>query len=263
MENFHTHTYRCGHARGDVADYAREALQGGAKILGMSDHCPLPDGLWDHVRMEFHELEDYFAAIEEARRSFPELILLKGLEAEWVPSLRTYLEEEILGRQAVEYLVGGTHWVPFRGDWLPMSQLDSAEKLRAYSAHLVGAMETGLYAFIAHPDGFGMTPAIWDADRAACTRDICEAAKSLKIPLEINGYGMRKPKIETPEGERLKYPWKPFWEVAAEYDLTVVCNSDAHNPENVLANIREGEALAADLGLKLANLSQRISALAA
>ena len=41
--NYHTHTYRCGHA-GDYPDeaYVQAAVQAGYKVLGMSDHTPWP-----------------------------------------------------------------------------------------------------------------------------------------------------------------------------------------------------------------------------
>ena len=44
--NYHTHTYRCQHARGDCVDYARVASELGMEVLGFSDHTPLPDGRW-------------------------------------------------------------------------------------------------------------------------------------------------------------------------------------------------------------------------
>ena len=40
--NFHTHTYRCKHATGDILDYLEQAKKDGCKALGFSDQCPLP-----------------------------------------------------------------------------------------------------------------------------------------------------------------------------------------------------------------------------
>ena len=44
--NFHTHTFRCKHAKGDVDDYCRRALELGMETLGFSDHTALPDDRW-------------------------------------------------------------------------------------------------------------------------------------------------------------------------------------------------------------------------
>ena len=41
--NYHTHTYLCGHAVGDVEDYVNEAIRLGYTELGMSDHAHTPE----------------------------------------------------------------------------------------------------------------------------------------------------------------------------------------------------------------------------
>ena len=64
QRNYHTHTYRCQHATGDVIDYAKAAIDGGLTTLGMSDHAALPDNRWNNVRMSMPELDDYEEAIE-------------------------------------------------------------------------------------------------------------------------------------------------------------------------------------------------------
>ena len=38
--NFHTHTTRCNHAAGEDRQYVEEAIKGGLKVLGFSDHSP-------------------------------------------------------------------------------------------------------------------------------------------------------------------------------------------------------------------------------
>ena len=40
IANYHTHTARCGHARGEDRDYAEAALRAGIGTLGFSDHTP-------------------------------------------------------------------------------------------------------------------------------------------------------------------------------------------------------------------------------
>ena len=249
MKNYHTHTYRCRHATGDVMDYATIALDQGGTVLGISDHAPLPDGRWPDVRMRMDELGGYVRAIEDARAALPGLTILQGLECEWDPAYFGFFQEELLGKRGFQYLIGACHWFPFGGEWLDLDQCGTPDRLSAYSSYLVEMMESGLFAFIAHPDAFGMMPAVWDADRRACAADILRAARDLRVPLEINGYGTRMPKIQTAGGERLKYPWLPFWELAAEFDIRVVCNSDAHAPEDALASIEDCRRIAERFGL--------------
>ncbi len=248
--NFHTHTYRCRHATGDVIDYAKAALRQGCTELGISDHVPFPDDRWLDVRMSFDQLDHYEQAIASARRKLPQIKIHKGMECEYDTAFHSYLEDELLGERHYDYLIGAGHYTPLNGNWLnSFAELDTPEALVAYAKYLVQMMETGLFAFIAHPDIFGCSNESWNADLEACSRDILQAAQGTATPLEINGNGFRKSPISTAEGERLRYPWRPFWELATDYRIKVICNADAHHPEQVLANMCDAQRLAAELGL--------------
>ena len=47
------------------------------------------------------------------------------------------------------------------------------------------------------------------------------------------------------------YPWQPFWEMAAEHDVSVIVNSDAHRPDDLQARTADALRIATDLGLRL------------
>ncbi|MEM7184572.1 MAG: histidinol-phosphatase [Spirochaetota bacterium] len=242
MKNYHTHTYRCKHAIGDVADYAQEAVKQGITVLGMSDHTPLPDDRWPSVRMHLSELEGYVAAIDSAQKKFLGIKVLKGMECEFAPEYVNFYQEILLDKYSFDYLIGAPHFVPGIEGWKnSYGGVKSPRDLRAYSNYMIDTMRSGLFAFIAHPDLFGNSYLEWDENTIACSRDIFSAAEELHIPLEINGYGLRKPKIDTPNGQRRMYPLLPFWELARDYDIQVIVNSDAHKPKDVAANM--GEAI--------------------
>lgn len=252
LTSFHTHTFRCKHATGDVIDYARSAFDAGSRILGISDHVALPDDRWPEARMAFSELDAYEQAIAFAQKALPELQILKGMECEYSPDYHSYFKDELLGERAYDYLIGAGHYTPVNGTWInSFENLNTATALAAYGAYLTQMMESGLFAFIAHPDLFGCSNTDWSADLAACSRDILQAAEATHTPLEINGYGFRKPFVQSAEGLRPRYPWRPFWEMAADYDIQVICNADAHHPKDVLANIEDAEALAKALKLEI------------
>lgn len=243
--NFHTHTYRCNHATGDAIDYARAAFGQGALALGISDHAALPDNRWPEVRMPFDQLDDYEQSIDTARALMPQMTIYKGMECEYDAAYHNYFQDELLGERAYDYLIGAAHYAPLNGKWLfAFDKLGTAEALVAYGNYLVQMMETGLFAFIAHPDVFGCSNEVWNADLDACSRDILQAAEATKTPLEINGNGFRKTMKSTPGGMRHPYPWSPFWDLARDYKIKVICTSDAHCPEHVLANIDDGLAFA-------------------
>jgi len=242
MNNFHTHTWRCKHATGTVKDYVDAAIKNNMKILGMSDHTPLPDNRWSHVRMDMSELDAYAEEFKEADTE--ELVLLKGLECEWDPTYEGFYRDELLGKRNFDFLIGSVHFIRISGNWEYLSEIKTAKHLTKYAENIISTMRTGLFNFIAHPDAFGAGYLEWDGNAEACSKDILVAAEELSIPLEINGYGLRKNKIITQEGERSVYPLVNFWELAGNYNIKAICNSDAHRPEDVNASIKECRKIA-------------------
>ena len=116
-------------------------------------------------------------------------------------------------------------------------------------------MASGLFTFVAHPDLFGHSYLPWDENTIACSHAILQAASALSIPLEINGNGFRQPMINVEDKQRCVYPLEPFWELATGYDILVIINSDAHAPEDILANTSDAYALAEKYRLKVGALS--------
>src|SRR5688572_6691111 len=115
--NYHTHTYRCGHASGDAIDYARVAAAAGMRALGMSDHVPLPDDRWAEVRMDLVELDGYLAAIARAAAAEPGLTVLTGAECEYDAPYHAFYQDELLGRRGFDYLIGAAHFTEIDGRW--------------------------------------------------------------------------------------------------------------------------------------------------
>ena len=69
--NWHTHNFRCRHARGDFADYARAAVGAGVAVLGVSDHCPTPDDRDIGVRMFHSDLQAGSSRLRRTSRALP------------------------------------------------------------------------------------------------------------------------------------------------------------------------------------------------
>ena len=64
IANYHTHTYRCGHASmAPEREYVEKAIASGIKILGFSDHTPYPGTFTPPgrpmIRMDISELDNY------------------------------------------------------------------------------------------------------------------------------------------------------------------------------------------------------------
>jgi histidinol-phosphatase (PHP family) len=252
MNNYHTHTFRCRHAEGDIDDYVRRAISANMAELGFSDHVALPDERWSDMRMGQSEVGDYLSAIAEARRVHGKAIrILSGFEAEWIPEYEHYYRDEYLGKRGMDYLAAGIHYFRFRGEWEDGFSLRTPAMLVAFASQTQKALASGLFSFLAHPDMFCYSWFPWDANAVACARDILSAAEDTGVPLEINGYGLRKPKIGPPGGRRPPYPHREFWRLATAYRIRVLVNSDAHRPADVAAKLEEGRALAAEFGLEI------------
>jgi len=244
-ENLHTHTWRCKHASGDVSDYCEAAIEAGLSILGMSDHVPFPDNRWLNVRMHYSELNDYCSAVEQAKIDFPDLTIYKAFECEYDAAYANYYREELLGEHSCDYLICGAHYIPVGNDWhFVYGGTADKKSLSIYADYLINSMATGLFLFTAHPDLFGNAYLNWDDHAIACSKAILTAAEDLQMPIEINAYGLRKEMVDTDAGRRPMYPWNPFWELAANYNLKIICSSDAHRPEDIIAKIPETMAIA-------------------
>lgn len=256
--NLHTHTFHCRHAVGKVEDYCREAEKAGISILGFSDHGPFPDAEYHPDRMFYREMPDYVREIEEAKRKFPEITLLKALEMDYRPCLgKAFYEDEYFGKFGLDYLIGGAHYIPAAGGLSArspgfMSPMPE-ELVKGFMKSAVDTMETGLIEYLTHPDIVAMSCPVWTPNLKSIFREVIDASIALDIPLEINAYGMRKPPIETPSGKRQPYPWHPFWEMAAEANVKAVIGTDAHRPEDVWGNYDEAKRFADELGIKIRN----------
>jgi histidinol-phosphatase (PHP family) len=256
LENFHTHTFRCKHAQGDVADYCEAAVGRSMKTVGFSDHSALPDDRWIEGRMDYAELADYSGVIDQAKLDFPQLLILKGMECEYIPEFLSFYEDELLGQYEFDYLVGAAHFFTADGEWHgTYGGTDSPAMLRAFADYTIDMMRTGLFDFIAHPDLFGNCYPKWDADAAACSRDILQASAELGVGMEINALGLRKQAYKKEDNPFPLYPWIPFWEEAAACNAKVIVNSDAHRPIDLQARTGAARKIAEDLKLETMDLT--------
>jgi len=253
--NFHTHTRLCKHADGEPIDYCREAVKQGVSVLGFSDHTPYPVKRWETVRMDVEQLPRYVEWIEAARLEFPQLRIIQGMECEYDPDYSNFFKEVLMGEYGCRYLIGAAHsYLSREGEWKGLYGYRMTDKdLRDYADYFVKALLSGLYLFMAHPDVFGVSYEGWNAEADACCRDICRAAVDADMPLEINGYGLRK-KPKADEGTlRAPYPLEKFWEIAGEEGVKAVVSSDAHRPMDVWSNTDDCIAWAKRFGVEVVN----------
>lgn len=251
--NLHTHSRYCGHGIGELSQYLQSAKKQGLEMLGFSEHCPVPDGRWHRSRMQYSMLDTYIAECRTLQSEENGLIVLCGFECDHHSDYATWYKDHLLNQGRADYLAFGIHYLstPDGKDTFMRKLPPSTKWLHTYTDRYIEGILSGTYLFGVHPDLFGMFYTSWDKEAIACSKHILEAASSVKFPLEINGYGCRKPKIPSSEGMRWQYPMRKFWELATQYDVPVIVNSDAHRPEDLaLHNIGAFE-LADTLGIPL------------
>ena len=84
--NYHSHTTRCGHARGTEREFVEKAIENGFSIWGFSDHTPYPfdPGFRSGIRMEVGELDSYVQTVLDLKKEYEKDIqILLGLEVEY------------------------------------------------------------------------------------------------------------------------------------------------------------------------------------
>ena len=240
IRNYHTHTSRCMHATGTEEEYVKAAIEQGFAVLGFSDHTPWPykSGFVSGMRMRLDQFEDYRATVLSLREKYAGQIELPlGLECEAFPEYTEWLRD--FKAEHLDYIILGNHYdttderdhsrlYPEGGFYF--GRCTRPEQEIRYGERTLAGMSTGLYDYLAHPDLFLHTYPKFDAECRAVTRDLCQAARDLNLPLEFNLLGLARSRHDCWKGWE-GYPDPDFWQIAADTGCTAIIGYDAHFPK--------------------------------
>jgi len=231
--NYHTHTYRCGHALVvDDEQYAIKAIEAGFKTLGYSDHCPYSHYSKKTDRMDFYEMQGYINSVKAIKEKYKDKIkILQGFECEYydetVADLNYYASFS-------DYLILGQHNPTPEADVEYCLTCRDPELVCRYAYLVEKGLHTGKFLYLAHPDYFCGGIYDFNDDVIEATKRICLAAKQTNTPMEVNiKFDNRKPK-EYAFGYSMMYPMRKFWEIVQDYDVRCIYGFDAHNPGTLL-----------------------------
>ncbi len=223
IANYHTHTFRCKHAKGQDEEYILRAIEGGLKILGFSDHAPVNcvEGYKGWWRVQPEDAKEYIESLKVLREKYKDKIKIHiGFEMEYYPELfdKMYLYVKELG---AEYIILGEHYIGSEWDGSIHSNHEghTEDDLIKYTDLLIEGMKTGKYLYVAHPDMFR-----FDGDDEFYAKEaerICCAAKELDVPLELNMLGIF---------DNRNYPNEKFLKVAGQIGCKMIFGFDAHDP---------------------------------
>ena len=247
--NYHTHTFRCGHANGTDEEYVLAAIEAGYKILGFSDHAPYRNLPFPRSRMAWEQLDEYVESINALKEKYKDQIEIHvGLETEYYPD---HHDEKVALLEKVEYLLLGQHSMYPSGDG-SFFRFNTDEQLMMYAENICKGLETGLYTYLCHPDVYIYNQVGFDDTCRKVARMILAKAAETDTPVEINVHGVNRDRQHFPDGSELDwYPHKEFWKIAAEYPLRCIYGIDAHDPQRLLdlEKVAEAQKELEDLGL--------------
>ena len=229
LPDYHTHTYRCGHARGTASEYVEAARRLGLPAIGVCDHLPLPGHRDPALSMDIDDLSEYVGEVQELKRAYPGYVLL-GVEADYEPSSFDEVKA-ILASHPFDYVIGSVHFVDGWGFDDPRQRhswdtRDVDEVYRRYFDLVGEAAETGAFTLLGHIDlvkKFGHRP----------RRPLIEAARTMVgriadsgVAVEVNTAGLRTPVSEI-------YPDSALLSLLRNGGVPVTFGSDAHTPDDV------------------------------
>lgn len=228
--NLHTHSEYCGHGTGKLEEYCIAALSQGIELLGFSEHCPLPDKRFASSRMDNSKMVVYEKDARQMDEKYPKLKILLGYECDFSLEYVDYYNS-LLESKRVDYLITGTHFTKNKmGKYSSIftNPMDSYG-LKQYRDTLFAAIDSKLFSFVAHPDLFLSSFNGPKEEAMEVALDIIRKAKENDIPLEINGNGMLKPKING----IYKYPKDEFWHLVEREGAKALMNTDSHTPTSL------------------------------
>ena len=150
---FHVHTYRCGHAENTPEEnYIKQAIENHYQEITFTDHAPFRGNPFQD-RMRYEELEGYLHTLVELRKKYEGRISVSiGLELEYVPEYDGFYKE-LLAREEIDLLLCGQHFFEYAKERYSFDEsIQGMNRAIGTCDAICAAMETGLFAVIAHPE---------------------------------------------------------------------------------------------------------------
>ncbi len=251
--NYHTHTKRCMHARGEDEEYVISAIKAGFDVLGFSDHCP-----WNYksdfvanMRMPMREFPGYIESMRYLRDKYKDQIqILIGLECEYFEEYMDDLKK-LIADYELDYVILGNHYYKSDEYGSYFGFCANHEMIKEYVEETIKGMESGVFAYLAHPDLFMGNWPEFDETCAWAAHEICKKAEELDMILEYNLGGVRY----SMGGRKCGYPCDEFWKIASTYNIKAIVGVDAHDNKNLEDEETFNKAIKylEDLGLEVVN----------
>lgn len=238
ITDYHTHSWRCGHAIGTMPEYVEAAIATGVDEIGLTDHLYLYYQSPEHRNPEWAMREEQYGVHHRemiaVKNHYRDQIAVRvSVEADYVEGHEPQLRE-ILGEWKFDYVLGSVH---FMDGWLIDAPENSgryreqnvAEIYRRYFRQMTKAVRTGLFDVMAHldlPKKFGNLP---EEDVSVELGELLDVIEETGTVVEVSTAGLRKPVGEI-------YPSPAILSQIASRSIAIVLSSDAHAPTEIGAD---------------------------
>ncbi|WP_209020111.1 histidinol-phosphatase [Jeotgalibacillus proteolyticus] len=233
--DFHTHHYRCGHARGTIRDYIESAINQGFHMIGISDHSPYfasdEEHSHPHIAMSKKEFPLYISEVLQLKKEYKGKIdVLLGVESDFFPEhIELYCRQ--YEKYPFDYIIGSVHHVEglniFNKDrWEGLSAKQKQQTKETYYHLIESSARSGTFQILGHIDAMkGFYPDFSTIQTDALVQTLKVIAQ-YDLAIEINTSG----KTKDCGGW---YPADDILEMAIFYGVRVTFGSDAHDAERV------------------------------
>lgn len=248
ISDYHIHTKLCGHATGELSEYAEQAIEVGLKEIGISDHAPLVSHEAPDITMSFDMLPVYHKMVEDLKAQYSDKLTIKfGIEADFVEGFEEKTRS-ILDGYPYDYVIGSIHYVDKWGFDNPYEQDKWKEKkisdvYRSYHSSLRKGALSGMFDIMGHVDlvkKYGHRP---DEDLTTVIEETARVFKESNVVIEINTSGLRKPAREI-------YPSLSDLKIYCSAGVPITFGSDSHAPNQVGCDYDKALDLAKSAGYK-------------
>lgn len=249
--NFHSHTQFCdGHASMELM--ARAAVGAGMRHYGFSPHSPIP--VSSPCNMLRADVDVYLAEVQRIK-AMPELQSCRFYAAmevdylgdDWGPV------NEYFKSLPLDYIIGSVHFIPSQsGEYVDIDgHFDSfAKRMKAYFRDDIdyvvdtfyrqsrAMVEAGGFDILGHFDKVGQNasyyaPGIEDGSHyRQCVESLIGMIIDRRCVIELN--------TKAREQHGRFFPGERYLPVLADAGITILVNSDAHQPDRIDAS--RGEA---------------------
>lgn len=230
--NYHTHTYRCGHAVGNEEEYVQAAIKAGFKTLGFSEHMGFEG--WDdpNERIFYNDLDKYLEDMYALKAKYKDQINIRvGFESEYFEDSIEHLKKY---RDKCDYMICGQHALDRNNHYYDIPPYDEDKYIEIMAEQVCAGIHSGLFKYVAHPDYFMLSKCDFTKRKAAAIKKIAQCAKESDVVLEINLKGPKYGGRDYEGKYSYYYPNYRVFEIIAEVGAKVVFGYDAHHPDALL-----------------------------